>query len=185
MARIVIFIDGSNFYHGLKSNIGKTTVDFEKFVNKLVNGRELVRTYYYNAPVNQTEDPAKYRAQQRFFSRLDRISYFETILGRLSPRDRAHKCPNCSHEHRVTFYNEKGIDVKIAVDMLSMATKNLYDIAVLVSGDGDFDKAIKEVKDLGKHVENAYFTTGHAYQLLKICDRFIELNSSFLSDCWI
>ncbi len=69
--------------------------------------------------------------------------------------------------------------------MLSMATKNLYDIAVLVSGDGDFDKAIKEVKDLGKHVENAYFTTGHAYQLLKICDRFIELNSSFLSDCWI
>jgi hypothetical protein len=29
MARIVIFIDGSNFYHGLKSNIGKTTVDFE------------------------------------------------------------------------------------------------------------------------------------------------------------
>jgi uncharacterized LabA/DUF88 family protein len=185
MGKVIVFIDGSNLYHGLKANIGKTKINFEKFVNKLVNGRELVRTYYYNVPINQTEDPINYKAQQRFFSRLDRISYFETILGRLSPRERIHKCPNCQHENKIIFHNEKGVDVKIAVDMLSMATKNLYDVAILVTGDGDFDKAIKEVKDLGKHVENAYFTTGHAYQLFKICDKFIELNSSFLSDCWL
>ena len=172
-------------HHGLKANLGKTTIDFEKFANKLVNGRELVRTYYYNVPINQIDDPTRYQSQQRFFSRLDRIPYFETILGRLSPRERIHKCPNCQHEHRIVVHNEKGVDVKIAVDMLSMATKNLFDIAILVSGDGDFDKAIKEVKDLGKHVENAYFATGHAYQLLKICDRFIQLNSSFLTDCWL
>lgn len=48
MGKVIVFIDGSNLYHGLKANIGKTKINFEKFVNKLVNGRELVRTYYYS-----------------------------------------------------------------------------------------------------------------------------------------
>jgi uncharacterized LabA/DUF88 family protein len=185
MAKVMIFVDGSNLYHGLKSTMGKASVDFERFMKKLTGGRDLVRAYYYSVPVNQYDDLQKYKAQQRFFSRLDRIPYFETVLGRLAPRERSNKCPKCGHEHKVTFRNEKGVDVKIAVDMLSMATKNLYDVAILVSGDGDFDKAIKEVKDLGKHVENAYFTAGHAYQLLKICDKFTELDAAFLSDCWL
>ena len=47
--RVVIFIDGSNFYHGLKSNHHKTAINFEKLANKLAGGRKLVRTYYYNA----------------------------------------------------------------------------------------------------------------------------------------
>ncbi|MBI5970782.1 MAG: NYN domain-containing protein, partial [Deltaproteobacteria bacterium] len=76
-------------------------------------------------------------------------------------------------------------DVNIAVDMLTMAFKNIYDTAILVSGDGDFEKAIKGVKDLGKHVENAYVNTGHSRQLMRICDKFVDLNADYLKDCWL
>jgi hypothetical protein len=51
--RVAIFIDDSNFYHGLKTHIGNTKVDFSKFSQLLCGNRELVRAYYYNAPVNQ------------------------------------------------------------------------------------------------------------------------------------
>ena len=63
------------------------------------------------------------------------------------------------------------------------AARNLYDVAVLVSGDGDCKHTVQAVKDLGKHVENAYFREGHSRELMKTCDRFIELNSKYLKGC--
>ncbi|MBI5236036.1 MAG: NYN domain-containing protein [Deltaproteobacteria bacterium] len=183
--RVVIFIDGSNFYHGLKTSHKKTKVDFGKIAHKLANGRKLVRTYYYNVPVDQNEDPIRYKEQQKIFSYLDKIQYFETTLGRLVRRERAAICSNCKASERIVSHNEKGIDVSIAVDMLTMGFKNIYDTAILVSGDGDFEKAIKGVKDLGKHVENAYVNMGHSKQLMRVCDKFVDLDAAFLKDCWL
>lgn len=183
--KVVIFIDGSNFYHGLKNEHGKATIDFQKFIGKLCQDRKLIRTYYYNVPVAQNEDQDKYKSQQKFFSFLNRLPYFETTLGTLVKRERTNICSHCKNEDTVVFHIEKGIDVNIAIDMLTMAYRNLFDTAILVSGDGDFDKAIKSVKDIGKHVENAYFKSGHSRQLMKICDKFIEIDKEFLNDCWL
>jgi len=55
--------------------------------------------------------------------------------------------------------------------MLSRAYKDHYDIAVLVSGDGDFARVLQEVKDLGKKVEVAFFPKCH--HLRTAADRFI------------
>jgi len=143
--RVMIFIDGSNFYHGLKNVVGKTNIDFQKLAEKLCGERDLIRTYYYNAPVQREGregNEEKYRSQQKFFSALDNVPYLTKKLGRL--------------EKRGNIWVEKGVDVHLAVDMLSMAVKNLYDVAILISGDGDFASAIDAVKDLGKHVEVAY-----------------------------
>jgi uncharacterized protein (TIGR00288 family) len=71
---------------------------------------------------------------------------------------------------------EKGVDVKLAVDMLNLAFNNVYDTAILISGDGDFDSVIYGAKYIGKHVENAYFSSGHSDQLKKSCDKFILLD---------
>ena len=67
MERLVIFIDGSNFYHGLKEEMGKAGIDFATFISMLCGERQLVRAYYYNAAVNQQSNPQQYKAQQRFF----------------------------------------------------------------------------------------------------------------------
>ena len=97
--RVAIFIDGSNFYHGLKTCISNTKVDFSKFSQLLCGGRELVRAYYYNAPVNQQAFPNIYKDQQRFFDSLKTVPYFVLKLGRLEKRTikvDKEKCTNCN-----------------------------------------------------------------------------------------
>lgn len=65
----MIFIDGSNFYHGLKNVVGKTNIDFQRLAEKLCGERELVRIYYYNAP-SKEKVMKKTIDHNRNFSRL-------------------------------------------------------------------------------------------------------------------
>jgi len=160
--RVAIFIDGSNFYHGLKSVLGFVQIDFEKFCNLLQNGRRLTRIYYYNAPKNAQENPEGYKHQQQFFSQIKKIPFFELKLGRLVIRN------------GVPF--EKGVDVLITVDMIKYARNNAYDTAILVSGDGDFAAALEFLKEFGKHIENAYFKKGRSMNLANHSDKYINLD---------
>jgi len=161
----MIFIDGSNFYYGLKENMGFTQIDFNFFAQKLTEGRKYIRTYYYNVALDAKEDPGKYASQQRFFNKLCFTPYLILKLGRLQKTS--------------TGYVEKGVDINIAVDMFKLAHDDVYDTAILVTSDGDFVPAIEVVQELGKHMENAYFGRGYSFHLRKACDKFIELNNSF------
>jgi len=164
--RVVVFIDGSNLYHGLKVNHGKASIDFGKLTEALCAGRKLVRAYYCNAPVDQTSVPEMYREQQKFFLYLSRVPYLDIKLGRL--------------EKHGDSWVEKGVDVRLAVDMLELAYRDVYDTAILVSGDADFTSAVEAVKGLGKHVELAFGRHGCSNELRQACDRHIPLNSRFL-----
>jgi len=171
MKRVCVFIDGSNFYHGIKHNIGKTNVDFNKLSLILCSSeRELIRTYYYNAPVNREDNEEKYKSQQRFFNELKRLPDLQLRLGRL--------------EHRDGGVTEKGVDIYLAVDMLRYAYNNIYDVAILISSDGDFSEAVNALKDLGKHVEYAHFVSGISKHLMDCCDRHILLTKELLDPCF-
>ena len=67
--------------------------------------------------------------------------------------------------------------------MLSMAVKNIYDTAILVSCDGDYAMAVDAVKDIGKHVEIACFK--RAYHLQQHADKVIRLDKTVLADLWL
>ncbi|ATZ61153.2 MAG: NYN domain-containing protein [Methanosarcinales archaeon Met12] len=169
MKRVYVFVDGNNFYHGLKHNVGFTDIDFYKFglkLAKLKPKRELIRVYYYNAPHKQ-DSSKRYKDQQRFFNAVKRTPYTELKLGRLVPRGN-------------TFI-EKGVDIQIAVDMARFAVNNVYDVGILVSGDGDFAPAVEFAKStFGKHIEHAYFATGKSRHLQDVCDDFILLDKDLM-----
>jgi uncharacterized LabA/DUF88 family protein len=172
--RVMIFIDGSNLYHSLKSFFKRTDIDIGKLCNKLLNRRRLVRIYYYNAKVGFKEEPQRYRDQQAFFAGVNAIPYSELRLGRLV----YHNWPN-------TPPYEKGVDVQLATDMITHSSKNNYDVAVLVAGDNDFVGALQSIKDNGKHVEVALFGKERSsYRLRMVSDRVISINSRYLKGCW-
>jgi uncharacterized LabA/DUF88 family protein len=168
--RVMIFMDGSNLYHSLKKDFGHAHLDFERLARKLCGDRELIRVHYYNAPLPQEDNPDAYKAQQRFFEGMRDLPYFRVVLGRLEKR------PG-------DVLVEKGVDIKIAVDMMRLAIQDSYDVAVLVSGDGDFASVVEAVQDFGKHVENACTPSSLSRHLRQTCDRVVKLTSEFLSDC--
>jgi uncharacterized LabA/DUF88 family protein len=76
--------------------------------------------------------------------------------------------------------NEKGVDVKLATDLLTL--KDIYDVAIILSGDADYVPAVQAVKDSGKHVINVSFLRksggilpGGARRLNQATDRVIEI----------
>jgi len=168
--RVAIFIDGSNLYHALRSNFRRYDLNFAEFASKLSGSRRLFRTYYYNALQDPIQRPDGYREQQEFLDILRKTPYLEIRLG--------------STKVTQGIPVEKGIDIMLATDLLYFAWNDFYDVAVLVSGDSDFAYALQAVKNMGKHVEVAYFEGGVSKDLLNIADNRHLLNRSFFIDLW-
>ena len=166
MKRLAIFIDGGNLYHSLVDLLGDAKLDYGKFVTKLSEGYELYRSYYYNVQLNQQDDPNKYKSQQHFHSYLRKLPFFELRLGVLRKRG--------------DTWIEKGVDVKVAVDMISMAHRDQYDVEMLVSGDGDYVECVRATKDAGKHVINAYFVSSQSDALRDVCDDWVCIDKNYL-----
>lgn len=186
MERVMIFIDGSNFYYGLRDALGTAKIDFDIFDNLLCGQeRRLVHVHYYNVRLRQAVDKLHYAEQQKFLSVLQSIPHFDVHTGRLVDREREENCPKCGHQYCVSYQTEKGVDVFLAVDMLSYAFDNQYDTAILVSQDGDFVPAVAEVKRLRKRVQNAEFSHRLPSYLSKQCSDTIELTEDFLGPCVI
>jgi uncharacterized LabA/DUF88 family protein len=175
--RVMIFIDGNNLYHSLKHVVGRTNLDFHKFSARLVGERHLIRTYYYNAPLNREDDDEKHRMQQSFFDSLDSVPYLTKRFGRLEKRVVRHNLPDGTFISTPT-YVEKGVDTHIVIDMLTFAFKDTYDTAILVSGDEDFTIVVEQIKELGKHVEVA--NLGGSFLLRQAADKYTLIDQAFL-----
>ncbi len=207
--RAVIFVDGNNLYHGMKSiKLPAEELDYEKLSQKLVMGREWVETRYYIGRVQQVGDLTRYQTQRKFLSRLDKCDRVNYFLGRIEQR------PNKSAKHLTKWLNalalrsdisvpenvvqelrgivekssqyvEKAVDVMIAIDMVSMAFEDKYDVAYLLSADGDFTSAIKRVKETKPERKVFVASVTSGYKIAQAADTFIPLNREYFHECWV
>jgi uncharacterized LabA/DUF88 family protein len=169
--RVAIFIDGSNLYHSLKNNFKRVDLNFAEFTKKLVGQRRLIRTYYYNVLQESTGPRSDgSREQQDFLETLRKTPYLELRLG----------TTKLSQGVPV----ERGIDVMLATDLLYFAANNTYDIGILVSGDSDFNYTLQTVKNMGKHIEVAYFENAASRDLLNSADTLHQLDRKFFTGIW-
>lgn len=178
MDRVSIFIDSGNFYHLVlkKLNLHELDFNFEGFTNLLANGRTIAQEgrRLYVGTVREKQDGHENRRamenQTRFFSDLLASGNWTIKTSKL--RTRAEKI---KIDDRVLNYQEilrkgiteiqyqrsreKGIDVKMAVDMLAGALDDRYDTAIVVSSDTDLVPAVDWVrKRLRKKVEYIGFS---------------------------
>ena len=78
------------------------------------------------------------------------------------------------------FRGEKGVDVRLATDLILL--KDIYDTAIIVSGDGDYIPAVAAIKSFGKSVvtvsfknQDGQFLPGGARKLTSVSDTSIAL----------
>lgn len=163
--RVCILVDGGNFYHLVlkKLNLTESDFNFDKFAEFLVNGRKIIEQgkRYYIGTVMEKEGDLKSKEamskQTTLFSEL-KINGWETKTSKLKKRNE-----EIMIDYRVADYEnllklgirkiryerlrEKGIDVKIATDLIVGAVDDKYDIAIVVSSDTDIVPAIDWVRN--------------------------------------
>ncbi len=132
MEQIVVFIDNSNIFKGFRKYTIKA--DYEKLKNIITQGRKLNGIFLYEGVIYPMSPEKK-----KWYKDLSNKSGYviKASFDKISFNDAI----------------EKKIDIKIAIDIVSLAYENAYDTAVLVSGDGDFVPVVKKVKKLNKKVE--------------------------------
>ena len=130
--RIIIFIDNSNIFRGFKKY--KVKVDYEKLKKLISQNRDLQAIILYEGVIYPLNPNKK-----KWYEDLKKNSGYliKTSFDKKTSKTAI----------------EKKIDVKIAIDIISLAYENAYDTAVLVSGDGDFLPVIKKLKKLNKNIE--------------------------------
>lgn len=167
--RVMVFIDGSNLYHNLKRYNIK--IKFEDIIKKLETKREIVGIFYYTALLNKNLDEKKYQEHKKFLDKIKDIPNFNVVLCNLKRI--------ISGDGSVHF-EIKGDDIHLATDLIKGAYENLYDVAIVVSGDEDFIPAIKLAQRNGKKIINAFFPKSSSYLLRNCCDGSINLKKTLL-----
>ncbi|KKQ78908.1 MAG: hypothetical protein UT01_C0056G0011 [Candidatus Daviesbacteria bacterium GW2011_GWA1_38_7] len=200
-----LFIDGSNFYHCLKEEgFEPNQLHFGKFCEKIV-GEQSPAVYYYTALRKQEDDPNKYAAQLRFHQRIQSENpNLRLRLGKLQYRGKTNdddiraaakamgfikqdieKLPRLFESMQLTKeYKEKGVDVKLAIDLVEFSINNKLDIAIVLSGDADLVPAVALARKFKKRVINAHLFTGSAAELRNASDSHFTIGKETLKDCW-
>lgn len=164
MAGCMLSIDGENFLHkvedvlkeeGIKrSRVDIAAIDFTKLFQNTLKGFAITRKLFYAAKLHTHPETSKKSAtliqQQRKLRNTAIAHGFEFIL---SGNVRAQTVG------KKLVFREKGVDVKIAVDLVSASCDKTLDTAILCSSDSDLQPAVAELKERGVKVVYLGFET--------------------------
>lgn len=139
---------------------GTSQFDYAGFIEYLTKDNELVYIGYYVGQVrmekNNPRSEELYANQQKFFHHLkEQIQNVEIVRGHI--------------QNYNGIYKEKGVDVRLALDIYRQANENLYDRAIVVSSDSDLLPAIRMAQACGKEVEYIGFINSSSIAMLREC----------------
>lgn len=167
--RTCVFIDNSNVFHNLK-DLKKIDSQWKTFYNplelskKLAGARELVGVFFYCTPPPQyllqdSTGLGRYRhaVSMAYYSAVEKLPLITLKWGNL--------------KGAMGSLVEKNLDTQLSTDMTKGAALNEFDVAILVSGDGDYKSAADIVKNtFQKRIEMLFFRGSLSMSLKKICD---------------
>lgn len=142
----IVFVDGQNLYRSAKDawRLRRTSAtyqytwpsfDVEKLSTLLTSkhsGRRLCQIRFY------TGVPSKKQDSRWHYFWVEKLKYLrgqgiEVYKGRINPSGQ-----------------EKGVDVKIAIDLIRLTYEKRYGVAIIVSQDRDFEPAIQFAGEIAK-----------------------------------
>lgn len=157
MERIGLFIDGANVYAAAK-RLG-WNFDHRKILEHFAGMGALYNAFYYTAVPAQIDDK-----QKRFVDALTYMGY--TV--------RTRPLRENTDEHGDTS-RRASLDIELVTDLLT--TEGRYDVAVLLSGDGDFERPVEVLRARGKRVIVASIPEMTSYELRNAADEYVDLAS--------
>jgi uncharacterized LabA/DUF88 family protein len=174
--KAIVFIDGNNWYHNVKSIIKKPRqINFKK-LSSLISEKfdfNVIEIRYYNSVPDIGLGEENYYKHMVFLNNLKK-------QGIVVNTRKLKKMKVAGEIVRV----EKGIDVMISSDMvLKTHLENKCDCCVLITGDSDYIPMMQLIKKLGKEVLTVSVMKGYARELLKGDFRYWILKKQDLNKC--
>ena len=149
--RVVAFFDGQNLYRSVMAAFGYTYPNYDptklaKFIcDKQKWQLESVR-FYTGLPKPQ-DDPFW---NTFWTNKLANLGRQKVVVYKryLSKREKEIKTP--SGTISIPYFVEKGIDVRLSIDIIRMALKGMYDISLIFSQDQDLSEVADEIRNIAK-----------------------------------
>lgn len=150
----MLFVDAQNLWFGANQFDESFRYDPVKLKRVLSEEYDLIRAYWFDS---YPEDNPK----RGFFHFLETNGYRVDA-----------KPLRTRGKERV----EKGADVGLASELIALGYEGAYDVAILVTGDDDFRRAVTHVQDKGKFVVVASFESVLSGDLERVADDIIQLD---------
>ena len=173
--RIIVYVDGFNFYFGLKSKSWRKFywLDLVKFFESFVKPHQnLEKVLYFSA---RPHDKSKADRQDLLFSANKLNPRFGLHLGKYLKKTLT--CRKCGASH--THYEEKETDVRIATTIVRDVVLDKCDISIIVSADSDLVPAIELIREFNPlHKVFVYFPPNRfSFDLNSKADGIIKLEN--------
>lgn len=146
--RAIIFFDGQNLFHSVKAAFGYSFPNFDPTkLSQLIcdkNGWELEQVRFYTGVPDVSDKPFWNHFWTAKGAQMGRMGV-RVITRPLKYRNKTVDLPDGT---QFTYLDgdEKGIDVRLALDVIRLAHKREYDVAVIVSRDQDLSEVAKEIR---------------------------------------
>jgi uncharacterized LabA/DUF88 family protein len=147
---VAMFIDVANIYYAARGQ--DVDVDYVALLKHATKGRDLIRAYAYSGLDPENEN------QRKFIDFLSKNGYKVVT-----------KDIRKFGDGRV----KANLDIELVVDLFRLADR--MDIAVVVSGDGDFAPAIRALQDTGVRCEVISFKPNTSSDLIAVADEFQDI----------
>jgi uncharacterized LabA/DUF88 family protein len=147
---VALFIDVANIYYAARGQ--NVDVDYIALLKHATKGRDLIRAYAYSGLDPENEN------QRKFLDFLSKNDYKVV-----------HKDIRKFGDGRV----KANLDIELVVDLFRLQDR--MDIAVIVSGDGDFASAIRALQDVGVRCEVISFRPNTSSDLIAVADEFTDI----------
>lgn len=206
--RAVFFIDGANIFRRFKDEgVDFNAYDLRKVAAKLAKGRDVKDIRYYDGKLDRSSP--NFGLQQSLFSFLEKQGV-TIVLGRVEQRETENvlaaelkkalasiqsgptPLPPPVHgalsflanKHKThKYWTQKAVDTLLVGDMARMAADDEFDVAYVLSLDGDMTPGIEFARSRGKKVFGAG-PRGPNYAVKNACDAFIVFDKDWLLDCF-
>ena len=147
---VAVFVDVANIFYAAKA--AGVDIDYVTLLKSAIAGRDFVRAYAYTGLDPDNENQRNFHA---FLARHDYKVVSKDIRKYGDGKVKAN------------------LDIELVVDMMKTA-RNL-DVAIVVSGDGDFAPAIRAVQEMGVRVEVISFRGNTSSDLIDVADLFTDI----------
>jgi uncharacterized LabA/DUF88 family protein len=150
--RAVAFVDGQNLFYAAKNAFGYTYPNYD--VSALATAIcqkqnwHLSEVRFYTGVPDATDNAGWSLFWTSKLARMGRQG-IHIFTRKLRYRNQTVKLPD-GNTHTFLVGQEKGVDVRIAVDIVSLAYHKAYDVALIFSQDQDLSEVADEIHTIAK-----------------------------------